>query len=351
MSEVAPSNQQPPAASCPMHWIHSFLVSRPDVSCLLPKAFSEFVEESLRQARTREQRRLHKLKLAVEVLQQDRFIDRELGAGDPRLIVRLSGFVDDDAFAAGAEASTRCALAAAIEAIERRAPSLGQSGSAPTPTDSGTAGRRSRLCTWTIHCKQDTAESDVDDPWSIDPEAWNRLAPEQLKSRILFWAGGIADRHSRAPWIARDPAGAFDRDSLIRDYVWDRRSVRLDGPTSSLEPIPATAGAGFECWDQIVLTTLERLFPPADAASLGSAKIKSPTQRATTARRDRAATMRKRRGVVERLIDADFRVDDALERLKIAGFPCSRSTYFADQKAILEASTDSREASDEKSDE
>jgi hypothetical protein len=317
--------------------IHALLLARPDLAKLLTAAFDQQVERVLRHVRSAKQARLLELAEAAKVLSGGGFIDSTLKAGDPTLNVRVSGW----AASRGAGhmigllgIEPQCDTAQALRVVEAAIRGLNSDVSPHASGDKGDV-----LCTWSVLCRRPSGWADPEDPWMLDPQSFSRLPTREQVLQMLYWAAGIADRSSLRPWIPRPESLDLSVDDLIRHDVWERRSERLSVPYVSLEPIPLSPREAMDRWmdwDDVVLQTLERLLALGQVDAVTSSAVeRKRSRRDPKARRDRQAPISFRRRVMEQCLSNGMSMGEIMQSLASMGFKVSRSTCYADQKAIL----------------
>jgi hypothetical protein len=336
-SPIAPSPDPTTSATDAASRIRALLLARPDLADMLTLAFEQQVARVLRHARSGRPARLLELARAADVLHRGEFVDSSLKLGDPRLVVCVSGFAaskDAGRVVGQSETERSSDTAQALRAI---AAVVGRS-----KTDASTVGggeKCNTLCTWTVVCRRPAGLTELEDPWTFDPESFACLPTKDQLMRILFWAAGIADRGSLCPWIPRPQSLDLSVEDLIRHDVWERRSQRLSVPCVALEPIPLSPRGvrdQWMDWDDVVLQTLERLLALGQADSPdSSAAVQKGDRRAARSRRDRRARASLRRNIIECGIRDGMSRDEIMQSLAKWRVECSRSTYFADQKKIL----------------
>lgn len=317
--------------------IHALLLAKTELSGTLKAVFDQQVERVLRYSRGMRQARLRELAEAAGVLSRGEFVDSSLKSGDQTLVVRLSGLAastdarrmvgQSDAERSSDTAQALRAIAAVVGGSKTDAPTVGGGDECDT------------LCTWTVVCRRPAGLTELEDPWTFDPESFACLPTKDQLMRILFWAAGIADRGSLCPWIPRPQSLDLSVEDLIRHDVWVRRSQRLSVPCVALEPIPLSPRGvrdQWMDWDAVVLQTLERLLALGQADSPdSSAAAQKGDRRAARSRRDRRARASLRRNIIECGIRDGMSRDEIMQSLAKWRVECSRSTYFADQKKIL----------------
>ena len=320
------------AATC----IHYLLQSLPDGRARLLRAFDRHVAQVTRFNESAKQMRLRELEIARETLKRGELVDSALRDGDEELVVVFSAFAQLPVEAIDVPRAPSVLAGYALRDLESVVSQLLPEAEAPDP-----AARVSQMAirTWVVRCARQGLPEELDDPWCTDVSMLTSLGGEDLLDRVLFWAGGIADRNSLCPWIPRPDSHAVTLEHLVQFDVWSRRSEPVFVAPMAPEPKP-TAGTGRDAvlveWDRIILSALERLIRPEDVVTHGESQRKSRSRRASRSRRDQSNHVRARRDVVRKCIDKFCSSwEDCRKPLAEAGYSVSRSTFYTDQRAIF----------------
>ena len=316
--------------------IHYLLLSLPDVRARLMRAFDRHVAQVARFNESARQKRLRELEIAWEVLKRGELVDSALVDGDEELVVVFSAFAPSPVGAIDYPLAPNVLAGYALRDLESV---ISQNLCEAEALNRAAGGSQMAIRTWVVRCAMRGFPEDLVDPWCMDAAAFAKLSAEDLLDRVLFWAGGIADRNSLFPWIPCPDSHVVTPEHLVQVDVWSRRSEPVFVAPMALEPIP-TAGPGRDAvlveWDRIILTALERLLRPEDVVTRGESQRTSRSRRATRSRRDQSNDVRARRDVVRKCIDKfGSSWEDCRKPLAEAGYSVSRSTFYTDQRAII----------------